>query len=212
MKKMNTLGNLIIMKEPKQKRARVTVDAILEASKMVLEKSGLEKFNTNYIAEVAGVSIGSLYQYFKNKESILEVLLEKELTKNRDDLNDLLVDSETKSLEEIVESVVIYFVENWEKKGVFGKILFQYVPDIVDITYFKNIDQKLIPFLINKVLNNNKDINNTINKEDLEYALFLVIQNVRSTIFLINGPYKEMDREKIKKELSIMISSYLRAR
>lgn len=196
------------MKEPKQKRARVTVDSILEASKIVIEKSGLEKFNTNYIAEVAGVSIGSLYQYFKNKESILEVLLDKELTKSRSDLDEILKDSNDKSLEEVVNTIVIYLVENWEKKGVFGKIIFQYVPDIIDLNYFKKIDQKLIPYLVEKV----SDSNESVNEEDLDYAIFLIIQTVRSTILLINDPYKKMDIDKIKKELSIMISSYLRAR
>lgn len=208
MKRTNTLGNLKNMKEPKQKRARVTVDSILEASKIVIEKSGLEKFNTNYIAEVAGVSIGSLYQYFKNKESILEVLLDKELTKSRSDLDEILKDSNDKSLEEVVNTIVIYLVENWEKKGVFGKIIFQYVPDIIDLNYFKKIDQKLIPYLVEKV----SDSNESVNEEDLDYAIFLIIQTVRSTILLINDPYKKMDIDKIKKELSIMISSYLRAR
>jgi hypothetical protein len=208
MKKMSIHGNLKNMKEPKQKRARVTVDSILEASKIVIEKSGLEKFNTNYIAEVAGVSIGSLYQYFKNKESILEVLLDKELTKSRSDLDEILKDSNDKSLEEVVNTIVIYLVENWEKKGVFGKIIFQYVPDIIDLNYFKKIDQKLIPYLVEKV----SDSNESVNEEDLDYAIFLIIQTVRSTILLINDPYKKMDIDKIKKELSIMISSYLRAR
>ena len=208
MKEMNTPGNLNNMKEPKQKRAKVTVDSILEASRIVIEKSGLEKFNTNYIAEVAGVSIGSLYQYFKNKESILEVLLDKELTKNREELDKILADSKGKSLEEVINILVTFLIESWEKKGVFGKILFQFVPDIVDINHFKKIDQKLIPYLVEKVSSSNE----SLNEEDLDYALFLIIQSVRSTIFFINGPYKDMDRTKVKKELSIMISSYLRAR
>ena len=113
---MSIPGNLISMKDPNQKRARATFYSTLEASKIVIKKSGLENFNTNYIAEFAEVSIGSIYQYFKNKESILEVLLDKELAKRRADLDRILKDSNDKPLEEIINILVIYLIESWKKK------------------------------------------------------------------------------------------------
>ena len=58
-------------KRPRQTRAVATVEAILEAAAHILEAGGLAAFNTNAIAEKAGVSIGSLYQYFPTKEAIL---------------------------------------------------------------------------------------------------------------------------------------------
>lgn len=196
------------IKKPKQKRSKVTVDSILEASRIVIKKSGLEKFNTNYVAEVAGVSIGSLYQYFKNKESILELLLQKELEKNREALDNLIDPNESYDVHEVVEKLIGYFVDNWAEKGVLGKILFQFVPDIIDFSLFKSVDQKIIPLLKEKI-----QLSNTpLSEENLDYALFLIIQNVRGTIFLINSHYQEYDREIIKKELSLMISSYLKAR
>lgn len=196
------------IKKPKQKRSKVTVDSILEACRIVIKKSGLEKFNTNYVAEVAGVSIGSLYQYFKNKESILELLLQKELEKNREALDNLIDPNESYDVHEVVEKLIGYFVDNWAEKGVLGKILFQFVPDIIDFSLFKSVDQKIIPLLKEKI-----QLSNTpLSEENLDYALFLIIQNVRGTIFLINSHYQEYDREIIKKELSLMISSYLKAR
>jgi AcrR family transcriptional regulator len=54
-------------KRPQQARSRATVDAILDAGAQVLGRSGWAKFTTNEVAELAGVSIGSLYQYFPNK-------------------------------------------------------------------------------------------------------------------------------------------------
>jgi AcrR family transcriptional regulator len=56
-------------KTPRQARARATVDAIVLAAAPILRSDGPEALNTNRIAEVAGVSIGSLYQYFPNKET-----------------------------------------------------------------------------------------------------------------------------------------------
>jgi AcrR family transcriptional regulator len=62
-------------KAPGQARSQETVDVILEASARILESIGLRGFNTNAIAAQAGVSIGSLYQYFPNKDSIARALI-----------------------------------------------------------------------------------------------------------------------------------------
>ena len=61
-------------KQPRQARAREAVDAILEATARILAREGTSAATTNRIAEVAGVSIGSLYQYFPNKESLFTAL------------------------------------------------------------------------------------------------------------------------------------------
>ena len=65
-------------KSPTQSRSAETVAVILEAAARVLEEKGLEGYNTNAVAERAGVSVGSLYQYFRNKDSLLASLLERE--------------------------------------------------------------------------------------------------------------------------------------
>ncbi len=62
-------------KAPGQARSQETVAVILEASARILESDGLRGFNTNAIAAKAGVSIGSLYQYFPNKDSIVLALI-----------------------------------------------------------------------------------------------------------------------------------------
>jgi len=62
-------------KMPGQARSQETVTVILEASARILESDGLRGFNTNAIAERAGVSVGSLYQYFPNKDAIVLALI-----------------------------------------------------------------------------------------------------------------------------------------
>ena len=63
-------------KQPRQPRAQATTDAIVEAAARILESG--EALTTNRTAEVAGVSIGSLYQYFPNKEAVLAALIRRE--------------------------------------------------------------------------------------------------------------------------------------
>lgn len=60
-----------------QKRAQITKESIIEAALLILNEDGDKNFTTNKIAERAGVSIGSLYQYFSNKESMLNLILLK---------------------------------------------------------------------------------------------------------------------------------------
>jgi AcrR family transcriptional regulator len=66
-------------KQPKQERGRQAVAAIEVACLQILEKEGPRHLTTNRIAEVAGVSIGSLYQYYPNKESIVAAVYAAQL-------------------------------------------------------------------------------------------------------------------------------------
>ncbi|HET6507290.1 MAG TPA: TetR/AcrR family transcriptional regulator [Baekduia sp.] len=66
-------------KVPRQERSRLTVEAILDAAARVFERHGYAAGTTNRIAERAGVSIGSLYQYFPNKDAILVALVQRHL-------------------------------------------------------------------------------------------------------------------------------------
>src|SRR5216110_1553486 len=59
-------------KDPRQERSRDTVEAIVQASAHILGRRGWAGFTTNGVAEAAGVSIGSLYQYFPNKLALVE--------------------------------------------------------------------------------------------------------------------------------------------
>lgn len=61
-----------IVRKPKQGRSKATVAAILEAGARILAERGWAGFNTNVIAERAGVSIGSLYEYFPNKQALID--------------------------------------------------------------------------------------------------------------------------------------------
>jgi AcrR family transcriptional regulator len=65
-------------KLPRQPRAAATVAAVVEAAARILEEGGLGAFNTNAAAARAGVSIGSLYQYFPGKDAILAALIRRE--------------------------------------------------------------------------------------------------------------------------------------
>jgi AcrR family transcriptional regulator len=74
---LNPTESLQPRKKPQQRRSRVTIDTIFEATIQVLLANGLDRITTIQIAERAGVSIGSLYQYFPNKRALLAAVVKR---------------------------------------------------------------------------------------------------------------------------------------
>lgn len=75
-------------KTPSQSRSRVTVDAIFEATIQVLLKQGMAGLTTTSVAERAGVSVGTMYQYFPNKQALVYALNERFLTRLAEKVED----------------------------------------------------------------------------------------------------------------------------
>lgn len=94
-------------KAPSQPRSAHTVEAILEGAAHILELQGLDGYTTNAIAARAGVSIGSLYQYFPTKDAVTVALIERERTELvRDALQTLAQADRRTALRQLIEVAV----------------------------------------------------------------------------------------------------------
>jgi AcrR family transcriptional regulator len=96
-------------KQPRQARALVTVEAILTAAAQVFQRFGYAVGTTDRIAERAGVSVGSLYQYFPNKDAILVALAERHIDAGFERLRSLL--AEVRSAPGDLQALLRRFVE-----------------------------------------------------------------------------------------------------
>ena len=88
-------------KQPQQARSTELVAAILQAATQVLAKEGAQRFTTARVAEKAGVSVGSVYQYFPNKAAILFRLQSDEWRQTSDMLRGILADTKTPPLKRL---------------------------------------------------------------------------------------------------------------
>ncbi|SHN43664.1 DNA-binding transcriptional regulator, AcrR family [Duganella sacchari] len=96
-------------KAPSQSRSAQTVETILEGAAHILEQLGLEGYTTNAIAAKAGVSIGSLYQYFPSKDAVTIALIERESSELvREAKAALLGDDRRSALRQLIEIAVRY--------------------------------------------------------------------------------------------------------
>lgn len=98
-------------RQPKQRRAQQTVEAVLDAVTRVLKRGGVGAVTTNRIAEVAGVSIGSVYQYFPDKRAIFIALHERHVEQIGRLIESTLVAHATSPLAELMRALIEAMVE-----------------------------------------------------------------------------------------------------
>jgi AcrR family transcriptional regulator len=103
---MTTVERTPTRREPRQQRSRQTVDAVLEAVQLVVKRHGTQAITTNRIAEAAGVSIGSLYQYFPDKRAIFAALYDRHVDDVRQVIEQTSAACATATLEEFSRELI----------------------------------------------------------------------------------------------------------
>src|SRR5258708_24465090 len=117
-------------KKPSQSRSRDTVAAILDAAAQVFAESGYAAATTNHIARRAGVSIGSLYEYFANKDALLVALTERHVDEAE---RELTVELRTLAaaplpLARMIERLVRAMVDLHARDPLLHRVLFEQAP------------------------------------------------------------------------------------
>ncbi|KJC60815.1 hypothetical protein UP10_11305 [Bradyrhizobium sp. LTSPM299] len=110
-------------KQPLQQRSRETVAVILEAAARVLEQRGLEGYNTNAVAERGGISVGSVYQYFPNKDALTLALIARFEDELLEKVRDAFAASEGKSLTAALKLLVRAQIEVHAERAGLNRIL-----------------------------------------------------------------------------------------
>jgi AcrR family transcriptional regulator len=115
---------------PVQRRARATVESILDAAARVFADHGYAAGTTNRIATEAGVSVGSLYEYFPNKDSVLAALLERRLAEAAQDLDLALADlgGSAAPAHVALDRLIAAVVDRFRSAPMLDRVLFEEVP------------------------------------------------------------------------------------
>jgi AcrR family transcriptional regulator len=98
-------------RKPSQERAQITVEAMLDAVIKLLKRGGVSSITTNRIAETAGVSIGSVYQYFPNKRAIFIALHDRHIRQVDRVMERRMAESAEATLEELIASWIDGMIE-----------------------------------------------------------------------------------------------------
>jgi AcrR family transcriptional regulator len=123
-------GSFEPRKTPVQARAAVTVDAISEATIQILLSHGADRLTTTRVAARAGVSVGTLYQYYPNKQSLLFAVLEGHLDKVSGAVEAACAHARHQPLSEMVREVVGGFVDAKMERPAISRALYQIAADV----------------------------------------------------------------------------------
>ena len=129
-------------KTPVQARAAVTVEAICEATIQVLLSLGADRLTTTRVAERAGVSVGTLYQYYPNKQSLLFAVLEAHLGKVCSAVEEACERAHRQPLRKMIREVVGTYVDAKMERRDISMALYQIAGDVGGITLVNRTSQR----------------------------------------------------------------------
>ena len=196
-----------LRKAPSQERSRLTVEAILDAAAQVFEKHGYAAGTTNRIADRAGVSIGSLYQYFPNKDAILIALTERHIEEGTSVMAPLLARlDQTTPLAQAIEGLVGAMVELHRQRPALHRVLVEEAPRPAKLRarideVFDAAARRIAGYL---------RAHPEVAADDADLAARLVVQIVESiTHNLVIHPATAADADKVAAEAVRVLTRYL---
>ena len=194
-------------KRPIQARSAGTVEAISEATIQVLLSHGEERLTTTRIAERAGVSVGTLYQYYPNKQSLLFAVLEHHMNNVAARVEAACVSARHKRLAEMIKEMVEAFVDAKMERPDISVALYRVSADVGRATLTKRASQRLRK-AVEAMLQTATDAKSPPDKFAIDIMLAAMAGAMRS--LLEAGPTSATVR-KSREQLVLLCQSYIAA-
>ena len=194
-------------KTPVQARSTVTVEAISEATIQVLLRHGAERLTTTRVAQRAGVSVGTLYQYYPNKQSLLFAVLENHLDNVMARVEAACESACHKPLAEMIREMVEAFVDAKMKRADISVALYQVSADVGGPALLKRISQRSRK-AVEAMLQTAQDIKAPPDKFAIDIMLAAMAGAMRS--LLEAGP-SPATVHKAREQLVLLCQSYMAA-
>jgi AcrR family transcriptional regulator len=161
-------------KDATQERSRATVDALLAATARVLVREGYDRASTNKIAHAAGVSVGSLYQYFPGKEALVAAVIHHHIGEIMDLVRASLVRVATLPLADAARELVSVMIDAHRIEPKLHRVIVEQIPRVGDLEHIEKVDDEAIA-LVRAYLESRKA---EIAVADLDLAAFVAVTSV----------------------------------
>jgi AcrR family transcriptional regulator len=194
-------------KEASQERSRATVDALLSATARVLVKEGYDRASTNKVAVAAGVSIGSLYQYFPSKEALVAAVIERHMGEMMDLVRDSLVRVALLPLADAARELVRVMIDAHRLEPKLHRVLVEQIPRVGNLEQIESIDDEATS-LVRAYLEAHRS---EIDVPDLDLAAFVAVTSVEALTHaaVLRRPAL-LDDERFREEVAALVVRYLR--
>ena len=193
---------------PRQQRALVTRAAIVDAAGRILLTEGAGALNTNRIAKVAGVSVGSLYQYFPNKEAVLGALAEREGANLRNKLEELIKLTADMPVEQFVDQVIHAMFAMRERHALLIRISDAHSGEAGLMQQRVALAESLRD-VVRRVIQRRSP---EVRPVDADVASFVIVHAIQGQLAALDQGLEPwfMEREELVAELVILVQRYLR--
>lgn len=193
-------------RKPRQNRSKVTVDTIIEAGFIAVAANGTSGTTTRHIADIAGVSVGSLYEYFKNKEEIYDAMAKsfvKEVLDMVKELTPIIVEME---LEPLFQMIFYTFRDLLTRDNDRYLICLRYATELKYERYIGQIEMALMEVLMKYMMRHPR----YLKVNNLSVTAYI---SINSSIFNVARhlilPNPQISFDEMVKGLSTMIISYI---
>ena len=197
-------------KSASQARSRATVDALVEATARILVKEGFDKASTNRIAEVAGISVGSLYQYFPGKEALVVAVIERHQQEILQTVRGELAEVLHQPVEKAVRKLVAVAVKAHRVDPQLHRVLAEQIPRVGKLEILESFNRENFT-LFRTYLESHRD---ELRVDDLELASFVCVTSIEALTHHAVLHYSKMladeRMEALIDETARLVTGYLK--
>jgi AcrR family transcriptional regulator len=193
-------------KWPQQARSRATVTAILDAMTRILNRESAEAATTTHIAEVAGISIGTLYQYFSHRDAILDALQDREFERATEMMQRVLAVGAYSSARDFARAVVEGLIKLHNEAPGLQRLLAIDGLRVARPDRVQAFDLRIIGVIRTFLTLSNLPLR----RPNIEAAAFVIFQAVRAAMHAraLHSP-PGLDDETLADELTDLVLRYL---
>jgi AcrR family transcriptional regulator len=194
-------------KKPRQDRSIATVDAILDATARVLCTTGYDRASTNRIALAAGVSVGSLYQYFPSKEALVAALAARHMSTMSTVVKTKLAEVATAPLPVAVRTIIAAMFEAHAVEPRLHKVLIEEVPRIGRLENVRAVEREVETLVAALLESRKRELRKTANVETMALLLVTVVEAATHAAVLAELPPARA--QTVADELTDLVLRYL---
>lgn len=193
-------------KRPRQQRSKDTVDSILDATARVLKHAGFDGLTTNAVAVRAGVSIGSLYQYFPNKEALVSALIERHCEEMNSAILAELTNVARLPIAQAARAVIELTFSAHAIDPALHRVLTEQVPRIGKLAKLRELDN-ISHRMVAGMLAVRRD---ELAIRDVELAAFVLVSAIESIVHRSALLYPDKLKDpRLLDEATLLVTRYL---
>lgn len=192
-------------KRPKQSRSSEMLEDILKGTKIGLEKFGVDKLSSTKISKITGISVGSFYQYFKNKESAFVELSQKLGDLSFGNLEALLDSTIELPFRDRVDLLIDKYVEGFIAHKAYFRALSSFVVKFNKAEMFFD-NRKMIHQKVTEII----EIESARSREDCEKLAYFLISNINGTLHIMGQENQQiLSTQEVQEYLKKTVHQWL---